>query len=103
MLSAPVWRETNFLAAFGELKRQGQANVAEVLTRVTGGRRLSFLRQRALEETVAAIGEEVHGQYLLTFTPSPATVETYRPLTVLLRSRKDLQVRARSGYWATPE
>ena len=103
MLSAPVWSNTNFAAAFAEMKQAGQANVAEVLTRTTGGRRLSFLRQRALEESLAAIGEELHGQYLLTFTPRPSAVDAFRSIRVLLRTCPDLLVRSRNGYWVTPE
>lgn len=103
MLSAPVWSDTNFSAVFGALRRTNQANVAEVITRTTGGKRLSFVRRRAVEEAFAAIGEELHGQYLLTFTPQPSSVDTFRPIGVSIRNRPDLRVRSRNGYWVTAE
>ena len=78
MLTAPVWGEQNFANVFGHLKRSNQANAAEILARSTGGLHLPFFRQQALETLIARIGEEIHGQYLLTFAAKPAAMETFR-------------------------
>jgi hypothetical protein len=103
MLSAPVWGEQNFANVFGHLKRSNQANVAEILARSTGGLHLPFFRQQALETLIARIGEEIHGQYLLTFAARPAEMETFRSISVRLKNHPELQVRTRAGYWAMPD
>ena len=98
-----MWGETNFANAFGQLRRDNRANAAEILTRITGGRHLSFFSQGAMERAIADIGGELHGQYVLTFTPRPAGTSHYRRIAVTLRSRPELLVRGRDGYWATAD
>ena len=97
MLTAPVWREPNFLNAFGGFSRQ--ANVADVFAKSTGGRHDSFLRQNTVERVIAEIGTELHTQYLLSFTPRPADPERFHTIRVAIAGRPDLTVRTRAGYW----
>ena len=59
----------NLLAIFTEIARMGKENAAEAFSKYTGGRHLSFLEQRGLEQAVSRIGEELHSQYFLSFTP----------------------------------
>jgi len=94
-----VWRETNFANAFSELRRSGQANAAEILARSTGGRRFRFLRRYAMESAVRAIGEEIHTQYLLTFTPPWRGTGKFHALDIIVRNHPDWKVRSRAGYW----
>ena len=82
-----MWGETNFANAFGQLKRENRANAAEILTRITGGRHLSFFSQGAIERAIGDIGAELHGQYVLTFTPRSAGTPHYRRIMVALRGR----------------
>jgi VWFA-related protein len=89
----------NLLALFSHLAHHGKQNAAETLTGYTGGRRLRFVTQNALEEAVSAIGEELHSQYLLSFSPPPETAAGYRSIEVRLPGRPDAQVRTRPGYW----
>jgi len=89
----------NLLTLFTHLGQQAKANAMEVFTNSTGGRYLSFLKQDALERAVAAIGEELHGQYLLSFSPTGEATDRYHALTVRVNSRPDAVVRARPGYW----
>ena len=45
----------------------------DVFTRFTGGKEYSFFSQKSLERAVTAVGEEIHSQYLLSYTPDNLT------------------------------
>lgn len=92
----------SILAMLGELGRLGKEDTAEALARETGGLRLRFTRQNALEEAMSKIGEEIHTQYLLAFQPVNAEGEEYRAIRVELPGRPELRLRTRPGYWITP-
>jgi VWFA-related protein len=94
----------DLLALFRHLSKQGKENAAEQLTEYTGGRRLFFVRQGALEQAVAAIGEELHSQYLLSFSPRPEDRVGFHSIQVRVPSRPNATVRTRPGYWlSAPE
>src|SRR5262249_21340048 len=59
-------------------------NPLSVLTRYTGGRQYSFVKQQAFEDAVTKIGEEIHGQYLLSYTPSNIQEPGYHRIRVEL-------------------
>ncbi|HUI40458.1 MAG TPA: VWA domain-containing protein [Terriglobia bacterium] len=60
-------------------------------------------RLKHLSDSVEAIGRELDDQYFLGYTPTnPALDGTYRTIHVLVL-RKDVRVRAKPGYFATPE
>lgn len=88
----------NLLAIFIELARLASTNTAEAFSKYTGGRRLSFLKQRSLEQAVSSIGEELHSQYLLSYTP-PRDEPGFHEIEVRIWGRTDLIVRTRPGYW----
>ncbi len=99
----------NVLPAFVEIFRAAKAifvsNPAEVLTRYTGGREYSFMTQKALEEAVGKIGEELHSQYLISYNPNNKLEGGWHTIRVEVRGRAGLEVRTRPGYWlaAVPE
>ena len=76
-----------------------------VLTRYTGGREFSFFKDHSFEDALHQIGEEIHGQYLLSYTPSNIGDTGYHKIRVEM-SRPELTVRNRPGYYtvdrATP-
>lgn len=92
----------NLIAIFTELGRLAKENAAEGLARFTGGRRISFLTLKSLERDIGGLGEELHSQYLLSFTPAAALDEGYHEIEVKVRGRDDLVIRTRPGYWAMP-
>ena len=77
-------------------------NPLSVLTRYSGGEQYPFLKRHSLEEAVLKIGKEIHGQYLLSYTPSQASEGGYHSIRVAL-SRPGMEVRSRPGYWVTTE
>jgi len=82
-----------------ELARIGKANVADALARTSGGRHLSFLTLESLESVISRAGEEIHSQYLLSFTPTPSTKDGFHQIQVAIPSHPDAVIRVRLGYW----
>jgi VWFA-related protein len=84
-----------------ELGRIGKANVAAALARSTGGRHLAFLTLASLEQAISRAGEEIHSQYLLSFTPTSSKREGFHQIQVAIPSRPDAVIRVRPGYYPT--
>ena len=70
----------------------------DVYTRYTGGRQFSFTSQKKLEHDVAQLGEELHSQYLLTYSPNNQTEGGWHHIVVEVM-RQGLRVRTRDGYY----
>ena len=84
-----------------ELGRIGKANVAAALARSTGGHHLAFLTLASLEAVISRAGEEIHSQYLLSFTPTSSKKEGFHQIQVAIPSRPDAVIRVRPGYYPT--
>ena len=82
-----------------ELGRIAKANVADALARATGGRHLSFLTLGSLEKVISRTGQEIHSQYLLSFTPTPSSKDGFHQIQVAVPSHPYAAVRVRPGYW----
>ncbi len=93
-----MWRETNFANAFRGLRRSAQPNVTELFTAGTGGEHYSFFREKTLEKVIQEMAEDLHGQYLLSFSPRLDGME-FHSIRVVIRGRPDLAARTRIGYW----
>lgn len=89
----------NILAIFSEIGRVGKENTVEALTMASGGRRRGFTTLHGLEEELGHVGEELHSQYLLSFTPTMPE-KGFHQIGVRVKSRPELQLRTRPGYWA---
>lgn len=70
----------------------------DVFTRFTGGKEYSFVSQKSLEKAVTAVGEEIHSQYLLSYTPNNLHEGGFHEIRVEV-NRPHLEVRTRPGYW----
>ncbi len=89
--------------AIGELIRLHQPDLANLFTRTTGGRELSFLKKDALEEAVQLVGAEVHRQYILSFEPKGGSEPgSFHSIRITVKNRPDLQAKTRAGYWSLP-
>lgn len=73
-------------------------NQVEVFTKYTGGSERSFLTYRDLERVMSDIGEELHSQYMISYSPNNTEQGGYHEITVEV-NRSDLKVRTRPGYW----
>ncbi len=70
----------------------------DIFTRYTGGREFSFKTQKALERDIAGLGEELHSQYMLTYSPNTQNEAGFHQIEVRVL-KPDLKVRTRDGYW----
>jgi VWFA-related protein len=70
----------------------------DVYTRYTGGRQFSFKSQKSLEHDVALLGDELHSQYLLTYSPNNLQEGGWHKIVVEVM-RQGLHVRTRDGYY----
>lgn len=89
----------DLLAVFREIARLAKTNAAEAFPKYTGGSHLSFLKQKGLERAISRIGEELHSQYLLSFTSSAQPGDQFHSIEVRVKNRPDVAVRTRPGYW----
>jgi VWFA-related protein len=80
----------------GEKAASGQDEVT-LLTSEMGGRRIPFRKLRELEDGVSGIGEELHTEYLLSYTPDRNT-PGYHRIRVQV-DHPDFVVRSRPGYY----
>ena len=87
------------IPVFVELSRLGKKNAADAMSLATGGEHLSFSTLRGFERLIAGVGEELHSQYLLSFT-QPASDGAYHEVQVQIPNHPEFVVRCRPGYWA---
>lgn len=91
--------EFNLLAPFLELAHLASPDVAKMFSSLTGASTANFLTRKALESAIHDIGEEIHRQYILSFTPAQNDGMFHR-IRVEVRGRPELRVKTRDGYWA---
>lgn len=77
----------------------GKKIMEQIATR-TGGRFFEAKKRENLEEIYAAIGEELRGQYLLTYTPDMADNDGGFHKVAVKTKKDDLTVLTRAGYYA---
>jgi len=70
----------------------------DVFTRYTGGKEYSFVSEKSLEKAVTGIGEELHSQYMLSYSPNNQTEGGFHEIKVVV-NRPGLEIRTRPGYW----
>lgn len=98
----PRGGEPNYILFITEALRLAKANTVEVLVNGTGGRRMGFATQSKLEKALLALGSEMHGRYILSFTPPMEKEASFHRLELKLRQRTDVVIRAKPGYWTVP-
>jgi len=69
------------------------------LTRYTGGEQYAIQNGRALERAITRIGEEIHGQYLLSYTPAHSNETGFHRIRVVSK-KHGVEVRSRPGWWS---
>ena len=89
----------------GELGALAKDNSHVALAKFTGGEQLKFAKLDGLEKVISKVGEDLHSQYLLSFTPNAAgSSETpaFRNLEVQVKGHPEAVIRTRPGYWTSP-
>lgn len=80
--------------------RGGAQEAPALLAAETGGTRTPFRNLRDFESGISSIGEELHTEYVLTY--SPDTAETGYHHIRVETARPNVAVRWRPGYYVTP-
>jgi VWFA-related protein len=87
-----------FVDIFKAVKSIFVDDTLDVFTRFTGGREYSFVGEKSLEKAIEGISEELHSQYLLSYSPNDVTKGGFHEIKVVV-NRPNLEVRTRPGYW----
>ncbi len=74
------------------------SNPLEVYTKYSGGKEYSFMTQRGLEQAISDIGQDLHNQYLLTYSPNNKEDAGFHEITVQV-AMQGVKVFTRQGYW----
>jgi len=75
--------------------------ILKYLTEETGGQAFFPFKVEDLDQSFENIANELRHQYNIFYRPEPLKTDgLYHPVTVKTRTRKDLVVRARKGYYA---
>ncbi|HTX34427.1 MAG TPA: VWA domain-containing protein [Bryobacteraceae bacterium] len=88
---------------FKDVKAIFRDNPVEAFTKGTGGSEFGFHSTRTLQTAFEKIGEEVHSEYVITYTPSATTKleNGFHTIEVDVPNRSDVRkVLTRPGYWA---
>lgn len=89
----PLMKEV-FTSAVDVFKK----NPSEIYTEYTGGRGFAYGNQKELDRALSSIGEELHTQYLLTYSPNNQNEAGFHNIVVQV-TKPDLKIRARDGYY----
>lgn len=88
-----------FVEIFRGIKGVFVDNPSELYTKFTGGREYSFATQKGLDQVITDIGEELHSQYLLSYTPDNQDYPGFHTINVVVKGRPGLKIRTRPGYY----
>lgn len=91
-----------FVEIFKGVKRIFVDDPTDVLTSYTGGKEYSFMSQKSLDRAVSALGQEIHHQYLLSYSPNNLAEGGFHEIRVEV-NRPGLEIRTRPGYWKAAE
>jgi VWFA-related protein len=97
-----------FIPAMVELFRDAKAifkdNPVEAFTKATGGTEFGFHSQRTLEEAVQKLGELLHSEYMISYSPNNRNESGFHQIKVDVPRRSDVKrVQSRPGYWLGPK
>jgi VWFA-related protein len=87
-----------FVDIFKGVKSIFVDDTLDVFTRFTGGKEYAFVSERSLERAVEGISQELHSQYLLSYTPNNQIEGGFHDIRVVVM-RPQMEVRTRPGYW----
>ncbi len=100
-----IYNNGNYIPAFVDVFKGVKGlfvdDAVDQFTRFTGGKQYTFVTNKTLERVTTALGEELHSQYLLAYSPSNKKEGGYHEIKVVV-NRPNLEVRTRPGYWSGP-
>lgn len=94
LLPLIIWMVQHGVNAIGK-------NSLELAAEGTGGLYLGTFKDRSIEKAMNAIGNSLHGEYLLGYTPPGAQPYGYHEIEVRVL-QPHLKIRTRPGYYLAP-
>jgi VWFA-related protein len=86
-----------------DIKYLFKDNPVELFTKGTGGSEFAFVKQRGLEQAIIRIGEELHSQYLISYSPNNKNEGGFHEIVVEVSDHPEVKkVQTRPGYWLAP-
>jgi VWFA-related protein len=96
-----------FMPLLLEIYRDAKAifkrNPVEVFTAGTGGSQFSYYRRGGLEEAIQRIGEQLHSEYLISYSPNNKIEAGFHQISVYVNSPLARRIQVRPGYWWAPD
>ncbi len=96
-----------FLPLLMEIYRDAKAifkrNPVEVFSSGTGGSQFSYYRRNGLEEAIQRIGEQLHSEYLISYSPNNKIEAGFHQISVYVNSPMARRIQVRPGYWWAPD
>lgn len=93
----------NFIPLFVELFRDAKgifkAPPAQVFTKGTGGAQFSFYRGKGLEDAIQQMSQELHMQYMLTYSPNNKDEGGWHSIRVEVSGHGKVHAETKPGYW----
>jgi hypothetical protein len=85
---------------FKDVKAIFVDNPVELFTKGTGGSEFGFHSQRTLEEAIQRVGEELHSEYTISYSPSNKTEGGFHKIVVDVTGHPEVKrTQTRPGYW----
>jgi VWFA-related protein len=80
-------------------ERPDGKKILEQISNETGGRLFKVTKKETLDKIYAEIDEDLRNQYSLAYTPDKGNTVGYHKIHLAVPKQKDLEVRARDGYY----
>ena len=75
-------------------------NPVELFTKGTGGSEFGFHSQRTLEEAMQRVGEELHSEYTISYSPNNKEEGGFHQIEVIVTGHPEVKrTQTRPGYW----
>ena len=85
---------------FRDVKAIFKDNPVEAFTKATGGHEFGFSSQRSLEEAIQQLGDLMHSDYTISYSPNNREEFGWHEIKVDVPGRPDVKrVTTRPGYW----
>jgi len=85
---------------YKDAKEIFKSTPVEVFTKGTGGSEYGFYGGRGLDQTIQKIGEELHSEYTLTYSPNNKEEGGFHRIAVEVAGHPEVKrVQTRPGYW----
>lgn len=92
------------LEIFKDVKAIFVDNPVELFTKGTGGSEFGFHSQRTLEEAIQSVGEQLHSEYTISYSPNNRMEGGFHKIVVDVTGHPEVKrTQTRPGYWLAPK